>query len=574
MSENRMNPFPGLRPFESGESDLFFGREAEVDDLLERLSRAHVVTVTGTSGSGKSSLLRAGLLPALLSGLSPMTGEAWRVAIMRPGYDPLGNLAHALNSAGWSAPRGLRDEATQLAQTEVILNRSNLGLISYVNQFIAPAENVLVVVDQFEELFRFAVRSEESDYVSQAAAFVKLLLEAGHSREVSVYIVISMRSDFLGDADQFQDLPETINAGQYLIPRMTRDQYREAITGPLLNRASISQPLVNRLLNDIGNNPGQLPVFQFALMQTWEYWAEHHESSNPIDIDDYEAIGGMAMALSLAADEAFNELHPGQQKIAEKLFKSLTEKGPDNRELRRPGKLSELCELTESSQEELISVIDVFRRERRSFLMPPAFVQLNDQTIIDISHESLIRNWQRLSDWVEGEAQSIQVYSRLSDTAQRYQKGEAALLLEPELQFALKWREVNRPNEAWSRRLDSSFHSVMNFLEESLRAREHEMMERERQRMRELRRTRAFALTLSLAFVFALVLGVYAFRQRNIAIAQRETAEVQSKLALKAQQEAERQRLIAETAKNELANMAAKKEAQLQREIKRKRSGH
>lgn len=324
MSEDRLNPYPGLRPFEAHESHLFFGRDGEVDQLLERLQRTRIVTVLGTSGSGKSSLLRAGLLPALLGGLSPMAGAAWRVGIMRPGHDPLRNLAQALNSAGWSKPRSERDEASQLATTEVILNRSNLGLISYVDQFIAPAENLLLVVDQFEELFRFRRTLEENDYADQAAALVKLLLEAGRSIDVSVYIVISLRSDYLGACDQFWELPETINEGQYLIPRMTRDQYRQTIIGPLANRAKMTPRLVTRLLNDMGENSNQLPVFQHALRRTWDHWSEQ-SSSSEIDISDYLSIGGMAEALSLQADQTLAELTEAQQSLEALLDASKTQ---------------------------------------------------------------------------------------------------------------------------------------------------------------------------------------------------------------------------------------------------------
>ena len=155
-----------------------------------------------------------------------------------------------------------------------------------------------------------------------------------------------MRSDFLGDCSQFWELPEAINNGQYLIPRMTRDERREAISGPVaVGQGAISEPLVNQLLNDVGDNPDQLPILQHALMRTWDHWLSHR-NGNPMDIPDYNAIGGMAEALSRHADEAYAELNEEQTAIAEKLFKGLTEKGADNREIRRPMEVGEICELT------------------------------------------------------------------------------------------------------------------------------------------------------------------------------------------------------------------------------------
>src|SRR5205807_5407813 len=123
--------------------------------------------------------------------------------------------------------------------------------------------------------------------------------------------------------------------------------------------------------------------------------------------------------------------------VAACMFKALTERGPDNRETRRPTRLSEICAITEASEEEVKSVIEVFRREGRSFLMPPAGVALDADTVIDISHESLIRNWERLKTWVVEEAQSARIYRRLAEAAVLHRDGEEGLLQDPGLQIAL-----------------------------------------------------------------------------------------------------------------------------------------
>src|SRR5688500_20405897 len=152
-----------------------------------------------------------------------------------------------------------------------------------------------------------------------------------------------MRSDFLGDCAQFQGIPEAMNDGQYLIPRMTRDERRFAVIGPVgVSRGKITEPLGNRLLNDGGDNPDQLPILQHALMRTWEHWQANRRNGEPIGMEHYEAIGTMSSALSRHADEAFNELPDARSReIAEKLFKALTERGSDNREIRRPTRSEE-----------------------------------------------------------------------------------------------------------------------------------------------------------------------------------------------------------------------------------------
>ena len=229
-----VNPFPGLRPFDFDESHLFFGREGQSESLIDKLSRTHFLAVVGTSGSGKSSLVRAGFLPALYGGFMTSAGSGWRVAIMRPGNDPIGNLARALNAPDVFGSDIDENAAIQTAMAEATLRRGSLGLVDAIRQAVMPEdENLLVVVDQFEEIFRFARVAEGEAYGNAAAGFVKLLLEASGQREIPIYVVLTMRSDYLGDCSQFWELPEAINESQYLIPRLTRDQLREAITGPV-----------------------------------------------------------------------------------------------------------------------------------------------------------------------------------------------------------------------------------------------------------------------------------------------------------------------------------------------------
>ena len=454
MTESKKitNPFPGLRPFEADEYRLFFGREGQSDALISCLQRSRFLAVVGTSGSGKSSLVRAGLLPALRGGMMAGAGSGWRIAIMRPGSDPIGNLALALAQeevlleAGGGLP-----QAEVEAIIEASLRRGSLGLVEVARQArLAEPEKLLIVVDQFEELFRFrAARGSESTS-DDAAAFVKLLLEASQQREFLIYVVPTMRSDFLGDCAQFQGLPEAINDGQYLIPRMTRDERRFAITGPVgVTRGKITEPLVNRLMNDVGDNPDQLPILQHALMRTWNYWTAHRLNGDPIGLEHYEAIGTMSDALSLHADEAYEQLPEHLRHVCEILFKTLTERGADNRELRRPTRLNDICEIAGASAADVIAVIEVFRDVGCSFLMPPAGVELKPETVIDISHESLIRNWDRLQAWVKDEAESARIYRRLAGAATDYHQGAGGLLDDVTLQYVLRWQERSKPNWHW-----------------------------------------------------------------------------------------------------------------------------
>ncbi|MBD0259479.1 MAG: hypothetical protein ICV83_27485, partial [Cytophagales bacterium] len=235
-------PYPGLRPFETHEVDIFFGREAQTDKLLVKLQRNRFLGVVGPSGCGKSSLVRAGLIAGLETGFMSDAGSGWRIAEMRPGGQPLTRLAEAMLTPTALGPE-LTAEPNAAAFVQATLRRGPLGLVEIMRE-MPPADgaNLLILVDQFEEIFRFR---REVD-VNEADAFVALLL-ASTRHEVPIYVVITMRSDFLGDAALFAGLPEALNDSQFLTPRLTREQCQAAIEKPArVFGGSIEPALVNR----------------------------------------------------------------------------------------------------------------------------------------------------------------------------------------------------------------------------------------------------------------------------------------------------------------------------------------
>src|ERR1700730_11762594 len=258
------NPFPGLRPFATSEADLFFGREQQITELVARLDEVSFVAVAGSSGCGKSSLVRAGLLSALARHTAAGSDTVWRAVVMRPGNCPITNLAEQL------APLLSRGTGSEEARTGTLYGRLRLGGLGLVEAVtlarIDPHTRVLVVVDQFEEIFRFQ-RMTDPD---EASAFVKLLLHAAHDPQSPVRVVITMRSDALGFCADFRGLPEAVSRGQYLVPKLTREQRKEAIVKPVELRGSAIAPrLVQRLLNDVYDNFDDLPVKQHVLTSPW-----------------------------------------------------------------------------------------------------------------------------------------------------------------------------------------------------------------------------------------------------------------------------------------------------------------
>ena len=182
--------------------------------------------------------------------------------------------------------------------------------------------------------------------------------------------------------------------------------------------ATITPALVNRLLNDIGDNQDQLPVLQHALMRTWEHWQARCQPPEPLALQDYQAIGGMERALSLHADEIYASLVGDQQRsTAATLFQGLTEKDAGGRGIRRPTRVDQIAAIAEVPIDDVIAIAEAFRAPGRTFLMPPVSEPLQASSPLDLSHESLMRVWERLKGWVEEEAESAQTYRRLAERA-------------------------------------------------------------------------------------------------------------------------------------------------------------
>ncbi len=442
-------------------------------------------------------------------------GSSWRIAIMRPGEDPIGNLASALAELPVLGGPDERAETNRVL-LEVTLRRSTLGLIDAVRHARLPAgDNLLVVVDQFEELFRFraARRTANRD---EAINFVRVLLEAASQRDHPIFLVLTMRSDFIGDCMNFPGLPEAVNAGLYLVGRMSREGLRAAIAGPVaVAGGSIAPRLVNRVLNDLGDDYDQLPLVQHALMQTWDHWALR-QGGGPVDVEDYVAVGTFSEALSRHAEEAYQEtVERGLGETARRVFKALTDRVTDERGVRRPTPVGELAEIVEASDSAVIEVVDRFRAPGRSFLTPPARVPLSRDSIIDLSHESLMRCWSRLIDWADEERASAATYVRLSQAAAWFDEGSGGVWRNPELELAVRWRETNGPNTAWAERYAVGFDRAMRFLERSLDERDRAAAAIEGQRRATLRRTQIVAAGLATLLFTAIGFGWFAWAERQ-----------------------------------------------------------
>jgi len=430
-----MNPYPGLRPFDAEYEEWFFGRDRQIAELVDRLRSHRFVAVVGLSGSGKSSLVRAGLLPALSAGQLGPPGSGWRIAVVRPSEEPVATLAAELNKDGILGPSAGR---------AALLESSSFGLIETAREGSPPGTNLMVVVDQFEDLFRL-VDGGKLDPL-RAAHFINLLLTVAEEprTDFPVYAVITLRSEYLGHCARFYGLPETLNRSQYLVPRLTPEQLREAIESPAALTAVKMEPaLVQRLLVEAATAPDELPRLQHLLMRLWEY-RKRSQGGDRITLEEYrhKEIKELERALDLHAEAVYNGLPEEQKRIAKRIFQRLTTWDATSRDARRPTGLKELAAVSSASPEAVMSVVEQFRAAHFLTEIPAA---VGGESMLDITHESLLRHWKRLEGWAKKEARAADIFRSLANE-------NRPLWSEVEVLEAIKWRDRFRPNDPWADR--------------------------------------------------------------------------------------------------------------------------
>jgi len=464
LKNDKISPFPGLRPFGQEESEYFFGRESESEEIAGKLLRNRFVTVTGASGSGKSSLVLCGLIPKIRQRSSKGEGK-WNILAIKPGNDPFGHLADSFveNFSNAEPNKKTRDEILKLLKDNPDGITDAIRILSPENK-----DKTLVFVDQFEELFRYGSPETGIGTGADTSGFIDLLTNAITRDNPGVYLVVALRSDLIAECSHYRSFTNLVNNSNYLVSRMDRESFREAIVGPVKNAgADIENDLVELLINEVNDRTDQLPVLQHTLMRIWLHWEELDEHDRPLGIADYQSVGTMNGAISRHADEIYEKLGGDGKRICEKLFKIITGKGSDNKGIRYPSNVKAIKAAVSCTGEALFKVIGEFRNPSVSVLTPHYSVALNDDSIIDLSHESLIYLWGRLRKWVDEEYSSVQMYLRLSEASAMYQQGKTGLLKQPDLQLAINWREDNKPTLWWAQKYNPAFERAMVYLRTS-----------------------------------------------------------------------------------------------------------
>jgi tetratricopeptide (TPR) repeat protein len=535
-------PFPGLRPFGFGDRGFFFGRERQAFALYRLVENGRFIAVIGGSGSGKSSLVLAGLQALLADETADSGGSAWAFFDMRPGGAPITRLAGALSKL--SAEDSADENARRRDRVEWTLRRSSFSFESALAEAGGlGGRSLVLVVDQFEELFRFGLAGvgyrrggvEEARRRDEATQFVQILLDADRRRIENVRVLITMRSDFIGDCAFFHGLSEAVSATQYLVPNLTRSRLEEAIRKPIEKAGGTIEPeLVERLLNDCGDELDQLPVLQHCLMRMWDRAGAvlQAEGARHLTRQTYDAIGRMTDALSRHADEIFAQC-AGKELAIEQAFRALSELDREGRAVRRPLRFEKLLAETGVGESDLRAVLDSFRAPSCSFLVPPASLAptLLPDDRVDIGHETLLRRWKRLSGqtetveaktgrpaagWLGDEQVDGQRYRTLVSLLDDDTGGRMATLNDPDREK--RWWDSRPRTRAWADRYGGgNFEGVKKLIDDAVAAKRRLMDTKRRWR----RRILAAAVVACVVAAGSSIVAFERARQQEIAARER-----------------------------------------------------
>jgi WD40 repeat protein/class 3 adenylate cyclase len=495
------NPYKGLRAFDEADADHFFGREELVEQLVKRLGTTRFLAVVGPSGSGKSSVVRAGLLPAIRRGVIP-SSETWRIADMFPGGRPLDGLEAGLLRAVPDPPASVID---QLEHDEHGLHRAVLRLLP------SDGSELVLVIDQFEEVFTLV------DEEAVRTHFLGSLETAVTDPRSRLRVVATLRADFYDRPLLYRGFAELFKSRVEAVTPLSAEELERAISGPAKRVDVALEPgLVAAMLGDVAEEPGALPLMEYALTELFE-----RRDGRTLFLEAYREIGGVSGALGRRAEEIYAGLDDGGKEAARQLFLRLVALGEGTEDTRRRVPRSEVVSI-DVDQQAMTTVLDTFGASRQLSFDRDAKA---GAPTVELAHEAMLTAWPRLHRWIDAAREDLRMERRVAAAAREWVESDrdpSFLLGGSRLEQAQAWRASSgiaiTPEEGAY--VDASAEQRDRALaEEQARQVHEEELER-----RSFRRLRALVVVLGVAAIVAIGLTLFATRQTSRAAAQERTA--------------------------------------------------
>lgn len=511
------------------------GRQRQVFDLLSLFQNSQLVGLFGENGSGKSSLIKQGLIPEMEKGFLGIAGRKWKTVTIRPGVTPLENLAAGIAQLGHEKGKQKLEDEVFLAEA---MRATSDGLKNACSQKLGAKNtfNSLLVIDNFEDLFQFReVATNQFDWDLTVKSFIQNISKCVGNSNLPVYFLIVLRADYMSRLFEYRTFYETLSTSQYNLPLFRKSEFSELINSHLDPfQKTISKDANDLVFNLFGKDLKNLTLVKFFLNDTLDSLKKSF--GQEITLEAVQQISKDSL-YSKKLDSFFDHCSEIEQELFEKLLKQITVT-QEGTKLRKPVRIDHFLQVTGSSIKELSPLLQSIQH-KFPFLLDVILPYqerlevkdhsvISDSAVIDIKNEQFIPQWPRLVEWIKEEKESQDLYKRLSEKATLFDKGLTDYLKTPDLDLALEWYEHQKPDEFWSKQFDNNHHKTISYLLTSKVKFQDEILKKEQDQKEKLKRLRKVGVYGLLGgLVILLVIGIFAYdakTQEVIAQSAREKA--------------------------------------------------
>ena len=562
------NPFVGLRPYKISEKNIFYGRESEVESMLSTLQKNKFVLLTGPSGSGKSSLINAGLIPRLKNGFTGQAGTDWSICHFRPGFSPINNLSYSL-SCGELVSDGKPKTSDFKYYKDSILEFQSLSVAKIYNESeISKNKNLLIIIDQIEDLFVF--QNNLNKELKEDELIFNLISRTVRLSDSPIYFLVSLKTEYIKNLVGYPNFQQILSGSEYSIKNIGKDGIRTIIENTFFKKnISFDHLYIEKINQEVSKDQSLLPHLQFLFQNIYNSFAD----GDLIDDNNAKKIGDIKSVINNQTADFFNNMDNNKKVFFERFYKSLfnLQNTKENSDFRK------VEELLNATDEDIISLTNFLNQLKikfqNKFVVLPQLITgiksrknlIDNNDIIIVNYKGIDENlWEIEKKWKEEEINSYENYIIFNNYSKNYEIGKTGLLKSPQLDLAVKWLENPIHNKKWSNNYNLNYEKTVEYIRKSDFTRNKEIENRENRIKSEKKRNIRNRNIFIFLFIIAFVGGIFAWQQREKAEEARKDAVELTEIAREAEKEANNAKDLAETLRNDALESA--QEAQNEKE--------
>lgn len=570
MLNNNLNPFVGLKPYSKNTSNSYFGREQDVENLLQILQKNKLLTLNGVSGSGKTSLINSGLIPRLQNGFIGQAGKEWSITSFRPGINILLNLSHALTQNNVLKVDSKSNTTDQKYYSEIISNSGSMGVVEiYKRSDIFNKKNLLIIIDQLEDLFKYE-KYFDSSKSEDDNNLMDIIYRSVTMKNTAIYFLICIETPYLSKLTSYKKLQEIISKSQYAIQNLNQTGINQILEKTFKKQNILFDSKVVDLFNQtLKEEISYLPNFQFLLYKLYEKFVLNSSEKSIIDLEDIEDLGGLEHSIAKDFETIYSSSTKENQKIVSLLFKAIS--SPQNNTDIQYESILNISEYTNSTIVELSKIIKSFKKTFNNLfdVFEPSITGISAsanktydaKNILTLKYIKFL-NWERYTKWLDEEKTNFKDFKDFSEIAIKKSNNQVGFLKTPVLERAIVWRKNASTNKNWAKKYKLNFEQTINFINESeqddLRIKTEKENQLTRERNKDRRAKKRALIVAGFGIIGALItIGLWIKAKEA-----EKTATNASEIAKKAQNDAEEEKdnALSATRKMKIAKKYAEDE--------------